>query len=398
MSRAIFYGNPFAGHIVPTLPVVAELVRRGEQVIYYNDPDFEAAISATGAEFRPYPSLPPRPRLGPLTDLSLWGAQAMETILDDRRVIAVETKPDYILYDAAGLWGGCIAELQGVPAIVSSPFFALNLNVVGELFSKMPRNKFRSKNYGGLLRNLWMLFQTNRRLRARYGLSAPYRLARRAQHLVYTSRSLQPRAAEFNDRFWFVGAPGAERQETAPLPEGFDESRPTVLFAMGTFCRATTELVRTCVEALRDINAQVVMALDPDEYREALAHAPDNFIVSGFVPQLQLLERSAVFINHGGVGSASEALLFGVPMVLLPQAFDHFLMAERATQEGAGLMFPDAFTAAELRDSVERVLRDRSFRENAVRLGRSLAKAGGTKRAADLVLQWAAQRTQRSSR
>ena len=35
MAKAAFFNLPFYGHMHPTLPLVAEMVKRGEQVIYY---------------------------------------------------------------------------------------------------------------------------------------------------------------------------------------------------------------------------------------------------------------------------------------------------------------------------------------------------------------------------
>jgi UDP:flavonoid glycosyltransferase YjiC (YdhE family) len=55
MSRVAVTGMPAAGHVNPTLPVVRELVRRGHDVVYYDDEEFRRPIEATGAEFRAYP-------------------------------------------------------------------------------------------------------------------------------------------------------------------------------------------------------------------------------------------------------------------------------------------------------------------------------------------------------
>jgi len=52
MSKVLFFNLPALGHTNPTLPLVAELVRRGEQVIYYSSPAFQQAIEQTGATFR----------------------------------------------------------------------------------------------------------------------------------------------------------------------------------------------------------------------------------------------------------------------------------------------------------------------------------------------------------
>lgn len=41
------------GHVLPTLPVVAELVRRGVRVTYFTSANFEKIITLTGARFSP---------------------------------------------------------------------------------------------------------------------------------------------------------------------------------------------------------------------------------------------------------------------------------------------------------------------------------------------------------
>src|SRR6266568_6262170 len=54
MATAILFGLPAHGQTNPTLPIVAELVRQGEQIIYYSTEEFRAPIEATGADFRAY--------------------------------------------------------------------------------------------------------------------------------------------------------------------------------------------------------------------------------------------------------------------------------------------------------------------------------------------------------
>jgi UDP:flavonoid glycosyltransferase YjiC (YdhE family) len=51
--RTIVYVTPPAhGHVNPTLPVMRELVQRGEQVIAYNTEEFRLQLEQTGAVFR----------------------------------------------------------------------------------------------------------------------------------------------------------------------------------------------------------------------------------------------------------------------------------------------------------------------------------------------------------
>lgn len=44
-----------------------------------------------------------------------------------------------------------------------------------------------------------------------------------------------------------------------------------------------------------------------------------------------------LFITHGGLGSSTEALHFGVPIVGVPISFDQFLNINRAVSKGYAL-------------------------------------------------------------
>ena len=51
MSKVMFFNVPGYGHINPTLPLVEELVNRGEEVIYYSTEKFREKIERTGSHF-----------------------------------------------------------------------------------------------------------------------------------------------------------------------------------------------------------------------------------------------------------------------------------------------------------------------------------------------------------
>ena len=52
MAQGVFFNIPFHGHINPTLPLVAELTRRGDHITYYSSEAFRPAIEQAGATFR----------------------------------------------------------------------------------------------------------------------------------------------------------------------------------------------------------------------------------------------------------------------------------------------------------------------------------------------------------
>src|ERR1035438_4116886 len=102
---------------------------------------------------------------------------------------------------------------------------------------------------------------------------------------------------------------------------------------------------------------QVVLSTGGNSLAGDLWPAPGNFIVRSFVPQIEILRRSAAFVTHGGMNSVQEALYYGVPLVMAPQAADQFWISARAAQLGAAVVLdPSRMKAGDIRASVAKVL------------------------------------------
>jgi MGT family glycosyltransferase len=119
----------------------------------------------------------------------------------------------------------------------------------------------------------------------------------------------------------------------------------------------------------------------------SLGTAPANFVVLTQVPQLSVLQRARAFVTHGGMNSVSESLFYGVPLVVVPQMGEQAIVGRQVEQLGAGLCLTmEEATASGLRESVQRLLDDDSFRRHAELVRGSFLDAGGPARAADLIL------------
>lgn len=395
MSKWVFAGSPLFGHTNPTLPVVAELVRRGEHIIYYNSGSFQEAIVATGAEFRAYKSFPVIPEIVStrMVDVLPLLAEAEELFLADEAETLRGESIDFVIHDCMAVWGATTARLLGVPRVGSIPTLLINASVESLAARIMPR-AVRPGRGGNRFRDipmLWSVFLRRRRTHNRHGLK--YRQIRDLFHgefsVVFTSPSLQPFADEFDDSVCFVGSPTVERAEHGDFPfEKLDAGRPIVYVSLGTLFNNNAEFFQTCFEALGGLDVQVVLSKGKQRAGLELPSAPDNFLVFDYVPQIAILKKAAAFVTHGGVGSSSEALHFGVPQVLIPQIWDGYLMAHQITQNGAGVTLGNPPSSASLRQAVERVLADESFRQNSRLLGQDLTAAGGAERAADEILNW----------
>ncbi len=119
-----------------------------------------------------------------------------------------------------------------------------------------------------------------------------------------------------------------------------------------------------------------------------LEPVPGNFLLHHYVPQLEVLKQADVFICHGGMNSVSEGLWYGVPLVVIPQGSDQYLVARRVEELGLGIVLDKrAVTPQALRQAVTSALADEAMAQRIEDIQSSLRGSGGYRRAADLIQQ-----------
>jgi MGT family glycosyltransferase len=133
LSKALFCGLPVHGHTNPTLPLVRELVRRGEEIVYLSTDEFAPLIAATGATYRPYRNAF-LPQLGAVArrmdELAWLFMRTTAELLDEELDAYRAEKPDYVLTDSVAPWGQWMGEILGVPVVTSVTTFAFNRHVM----------------------------------------------------------------------------------------------------------------------------------------------------------------------------------------------------------------------------------------------------------------------------
>jgi MGT family glycosyltransferase len=383
MSTIAFLNIALHGHVNPTLPLAAELVRRGHRVTYHTSPAFAEEIEATGATVRLYPGgdqpLPDQPL--PITMLDALAracAGLLPAVLADLRGIG----PDLIVHGSACPWGAVAARELRVPAAALFTTFAFDRNTPSPTRGSADLLASALANPGaalGFLRSRWVL---HRRHRTRGLPLLDLANVREPLNLVFTSRAFQPGADGFDPSYRFVGPSVGAR----PLDPSFpaDTLRAPVLYAsLGTVFNAGPRLLRTFADTLAPLGGTVVVstgAVDP----AALGPLPGNVLARRFVPQPEVLERAALFVTHGGMNSVNEAMYAGVPMLLVPQGADQPLVARRVVELGAGLSIRTGeATAGTVQALARRLLGEPRFRESAAALRVAQHEAGGYLRAAD---------------
>jgi MGT family glycosyltransferase len=240
---------------------------------------------------------------------------------------------------------------------------------------------------------LGVYYVSARRIQRRFGAISPgiidYLGNRQRLNLVFTAGDFQIGGAAFDDTYKFVGPSIAYQQDHAEFPMERIEGRAPILISMGTMYNDEAEFYDQCFRAFGDWPDPVVLAVGHRVDRAQLPAPPANFIVREYVPQTALLETARLFITHGGINSAHEAMLRGVPMVVLPQCADHYVVAKQVEAAGAGLVMDRSQASAErLCETARRVLADPQFGLRSFEMGEKLRSAGGHMRAADEVFEF----------
>ena len=96
---------------------------------------------------------------------------------------------------------------------------------------------------------------------------------------------------------------------------------------------------------------------------------PADAILSSWVPQLKVLERAAVMITHGGLGTLKECVFRGVPVVVFPISRDQPDNAKRVVHHRLGLSGDLAsFTPQGIFSLVQQVADNPEYRQNMERM------------------------------
>lgn len=386
MSKIVFFCIPAHGHTNPTLGVVRELVSRGHEVWYYSYNIMKEKIESAGAKFIACDEFDTEQRLSPKDAVRVGKDLAFSTkilvdttlALDDTVIRDMNTlRPDCIVADSMAVWGKAVALKLGIPFVSSTTTFAFNQHSA----------RIMKQNLGQLLRMIFSMPKINKDIKRLQDRGYPVKSVldiiqndENTHTVVYTSPQFQPCAETFTDKYAFVGP------SIRPAAEEVEKKREKLVYiSMGTVNNDMAALYKGCIAAFTDTPYQVILSVGNLVDMKLFGELPENVEVYPSVDQIAVLQKADVFVTHCGMNSASEALYFGVPLVMLPQTAEQGAVATRTAQLGAG--FPAERTSAKaIFAGVQRVLGDDSYRNHAEAIGKGFRNCTGARGAADKIL------------
>jgi MGT family glycosyltransferase len=221
-------------------------------------------------------------------------------------------------------------------------------------------------------------------LRREFGLapvaSADEFLRKAPLMLVTSAKPFEYDATDWGPDVVMVGASPWEPPQQAPA--WLDQiDRPIVLVTTSSEFQDDGALVRSALAALADEPVFVVATMPAG--LDTTLQVPANARVEQVVPHGAVLERAAVAVTHGGMGSTQKALARGIPVCGVPFGRDQLEVARRAEVSGSGTRLPaKKLTADRLRAKVREAM---ALTDGARRVAEGFAAAGGAAAGADAI-------------
>jgi len=342
------------GHFHPLVPLAGAFARAGHDVAFATSPYFQDRVETAGFAFLPagidYPertarfepfqaehlALPFEERRAFIFPRMFGTIEAPAKIAELRELVRT-WQPDLIVHDSSDFAAPVAADEAEIPSVNHSFGRMVPLDVVADTACKAGLS---ADPLGGMFRGIYVDI-------------APPTFQIEALPAGAQVEPLRPVPVE----------PPATEQVPAWLDRLQD--RPTVYVTLGTVFNDLS-VFGVLLEALADVDCNVIATVGPSRDPAELAPFPDNAHVERYISQSLVLPLASVAVVHGGSGSTLAALAHGLPMLVVPQAADQFENAEQCVAIGVGkLLLPDELTAQAAREAVISLLEDDLHRESA---------------------------------
>jgi MGT family glycosyltransferase len=383
MSRHIaFISGPAHGHVNPTLPLVAELTRRGHRVGYATGAEFTSAIEKAGAtplvlDWDPQPVQASKggQTTGELAAMLLSSIHSIRRVLPDVLRWLAEDPPDLICYDSLTVLGSMVAHELGLPGVATVPTFAGNdkVNLVSLLVPPdFDPNHPTMREYIAARNQLAEDVGVPKEITAGAG-------AFNQLNLVFIPREFQIRGDTFGDDYLFIGPSFGNREQDDEGWQPPAHGKRLLFVSLGTAVNERPDFFALCLKAFGGTDWRVTMAVGNRFDAALLGEIPADVDIRPYFPQPTVLRHATVFLSHAGMGSTMESLLRQVPLVAYPQIPEQAANARRVQELGLGRLLDTTrdLDADELRRVVEDVATDQNIRANLAEVSEHLRAAGG---------------------
>jgi rhamnosyltransferase subunit B len=388
-----------------------ELLRRGHQVVFPTMEIYRERIEMVGFEFRPM-----RPHLDvndrELAELVMDSKKGPEKLIKE----IVFPQLHGIYQDLTGavegadlfLTGEIVYVARSVAEKTGVKWMSQSLSPIS-LFSHYDPSIYPAAEILEYLRFMPPIFHRQLFKFLRWTISdwfAPYKEFRRdlgldedhdpvfsgkyssLRHLVMFSRALAepqpdwPRLA-VQTGFCFYDGQG----DLGKMPDGLAEflaaDEPPVVFTLGSAAvMAPGEFFSESVKAAKILKKRAVLLYGI--FNEPPQGLTEDIVGFDYAPYSGVFPKAACIVHQGGVGTTSQVLRAGVPMLVMPYGHDQPDNAARCRRRGvARVINRYRYTAESAAREIRQILAEPSYRARALEAKDIIDAENGTQKACD---------------
>jgi len=404
------------GHMYPMTTLALKVRQHGHEVFFLGIPDAEPMVRAAGFEFYPYgdalfPSGEMARRVRDLSQLSgLKGIQftlnlfkdTVRAAFNDAERAIRESRADALVLDATSRGLNLVAMHLKVPFIQVSN--AMHFDFSGHTPLCLVSALYRPGRLA-FVRNLLTIkafllmgrpvTAIERAYAQQVGLTInvadPQAHRSRLAQLTQTPTEFDFPSDHWPAHFHHTG-PFHDASLRPPIDFPWEKltGEPLTYASMGTLQNGSERLFNAIAAAAQAPGRQLVLSIGANLDAGKIGPLATSTIVVTNAPQLDVLKRATLCITHAGLNTVLESLSAGVPMVAIPITNDQPGVAARVAYTRTGVVLEvkkltSKAGAEKLRDAIETVLTDPSYRENAQRIQQSIASTNGLDKAADII-------------
>lgn len=155
------------------------------------------------------------------------------------------------------------------------------------------------------------------------------------------------------------------------LETGLQEGKSILYCSVSTFKQGDHSFLKKIIQAVANVaNWTLIIGLGGLLDQKDFGQLPANVHAFSYVPQLQVLAKAHLSINHGGIHTINECLHYKVPMLVYSgKRSDQNGCAARIAYHGLGIMADkDKDDVATIKNKIETVLTDEHYRKNMVQM------------------------------
>ena len=386
--KAVYIPVGATGHILSSLPMIGELVKKGVEVTYFAPDAYKAQVEKSGAKFKSFPDVQGGGSVDagddfiagiPLVFLGM-AIGVIDTIMEELQA----DMPDVIITDELALAGRLAAWKLNLPLVMMYTSYAANDHFsISRFWPVYPdTHPARAKaleiakdlqaKYGGKLLDVYEIFE-----------------GKGDFNIVTQPKSFHPAGDTFSDDFFFAGAQIAPRDGDGTW-QAPTNGKPLLYTSLGSLFNNWPEFYQMLFPVVKDMDINVLCSLGNTLKPEDLGEIPANVQVMAFTPQLEVLEKADYFITHAGTGSVIEALYYGVACVCIPQMDEQIFTAGRMLELNLAsrvLKKPEV-TEDTLREALTELINNPKYKANAQKMSDEMHEHGGCERAAQAVVNY----------